>query len=110
MQRGRLCRLFALPFAHVLKIALEKVVQKSTNHCDRSEPPNRLPTGRDGRLDNVGRELEREASHQPPCITQPNIAPIMAGDRRERRRQRGNESLQRAEGDDQPVLDRKSVV
>src|SRR5262245_51844532 len=90
-----------LPFAYLLQIPLEEIVQERPDDGDRAELEDGCPAGADRCLDDVGRQLEREPRDQPARVAQPHIALLVARLRREDRPQTVDECLDGPDDDDQ---------
>src|SRR5512132_2533625 len=74
-RRSAAAERFGVPVAKLSQIALEEEVQDGPYHRDSAELPDLLPVWRNRRLDDVGCELESEASDEPASVAQPNLAP-----------------------------------
>lgn len=63
--------------AHFAEITFQEVVEKCSNYGYGGDTPNGLPVCGDRRFYDVGRELEREAPHEPASVTHPDVTPLM---------------------------------
>src|SRR5512132_855858 len=100
-RRSAAAERFGVPVAKLSQIALEEEVQDGPYHRDSAELPDLLPVWRNRRLDDVGCELESEASDEPASVAQPNLAqPAVCRWRRKCYPQSGEKCLGGSDGDD----------
>src|SRR6185436_18722891 len=90
-----------LPFTHLGDVALEEELEERPYHCDRAESGDCLPARADRRLDDVGRELERQSHDEEPSIAQPNGASLLARGGADLRTERSDDDVDGPDDDDQ---------